>query len=55
MSAPKCPRCNKGCYPTVDDVIHVILNRLRRGAKPLRYYPCPHYSNTFHITKRRSK
>jgi hypothetical protein len=52
-----CPKCRKGIYRTKGAVISEIVRRISAGAKPLRYYRCPHDegADVFHITSQYKK
>lgn len=49
-----CPKCRKGIYRSETAVIFEIVRRVSAGAKPLRFYECPHAQGAkiFHITSK---
>lgn len=50
-----CPTCQKGIYRTQEAVIKEILARLRMGAAPLRWYPCPVNPKHMHLTSKKGR
>jgi hypothetical protein len=56
----RCDGCGaqKRTWPTYSQAVHVVDFRLRRGARPLRVYPCPAALDGtagWHITSQKRK